>query len=423
MASVLSDVHETKLRNIIETYVAGGSERKIPGLLYVAFREDGMPLFEHYAGTRGISSRESLDKDTVFWLASFTKLICSVACMQLVEQGKLRLDDGEQIEALSPELRNIKVLTRSANGEYTLIEKERKITLRMLLNHTAGFGYAFEDEKLADYGRPVGFDDFCGERSDFLSRPLVNQPGTAFQYGTSMDWVGVLIERVSGLTLENYFQMNVFQPLGIDNISFFPSEESKSKLVYMHQRAADGSISQIDHLYRKPLMLPAEQGKEQLFCAGGHGCFGKPDDFRKLIAVLLNDGIDAASGARLLNKGTVDEMFKDQIPDTPRYSNECVPVAKPNLANPTPLFPMPADHTEGWGLGFSISHQPTGTGRPAGVASWEGLANLYWFADRQNKVGGIIASQILPYGDIHVLECSEKVEQEIYNIIRENQTV
>jgi CubicO group peptidase (beta-lactamase class C family) len=91
-------------------------------------------------------------------------------------------------------------------------------------------------------------------------------------------------------------------------------------------------------------------------------------------------------------------MFKDQIPSMPRYSNETVPVAKPHLANPTPLFPMPANHTEGWGLGFSISHFPTATGRPAGVGSWEGLANLFWFADRENKVGCIMASQIMPYG-------------------------
>lgn len=91
-------------------------------------------------------------------------------------------------------------------------------------------------------------------------------------------------------------------------------------------------------------------------------------------------------------------MFTDQIPDKPRFSNVSVPVAKPELANPTPLTPMPDDHTEGWGLSFSINHFPESTGRAAGSASWEGLANLFWFADRKNNVGGIIASQILPYG-------------------------
>lgn len=91
-------------------------------------------------------------------------------------------------------------------------------------------------------------------------------------------------------------------------------------------------------------------------------------------------------------------MFRDQIPDKPRFSNQPVPVVKPWLANPTPLSPMPNDHTEGWGLSFSISHFAEPTGRAEGSASWEGLANLYWFADRKNNIGGIIASQILPFG-------------------------
>lgn len=91
-------------------------------------------------------------------------------------------------------------------------------------------------------------------------------------------------------------------------------------------------------------------------------------------------------------------MLTDQIPDKPRFSNVCVPVAKPELANPTPLFPMPDHHTEGWGLSFSISHFAEDAGRAPGTISWEGLPNLYWFADPQNDIGGIIATQILPYG-------------------------
>lgn len=138
MTPVISDSRRQKLQNTIDAYVEGGRQRQIPGLLYVVFGTDGEPFFEHYAGTRGIASPVPMDKDTVFWLASFTKLICSVACMQLVEQGQLRLDDVEQIEALSPELRDVKVLERTLDGDYILVEKERRITLRMLLNHTGG---------------------------------------------------------------------------------------------------------------------------------------------------------------------------------------------------------------------------------------------------------------------------------------------
>lgn len=110
-------------------------------------------------------------------------------------------------------------------------------------------------------------------------------------------------------------------------------------------------------------------------------------------------------------------MFRDQITDKPRYSNEPCPVAKPWLANPTPLEPMPDNHTEGWGLSFSISHFDAPSGRAAGSVNWEGLANLYWFADRKNDVGGIIASQIIPYGDKYVVECESRAETEVYKAL------
>jgi CubicO group peptidase (beta-lactamase class C family) len=144
----------------------------------------------------------------------------------------------------------------------------------------AGFGYAFEDARLAQYGRPTGFDDFGGSREDLFSRPLVNQPGEVFQYGTSMDWVGIVIERRTGLDLENYFRANIFEPLGMNSVSFFPSDDAKANLAYMHQRLSDGSLVTTDHLYRRPLLAEGGQKEDSRFCAGGHGCFGKPAEFR-----------------------------------------------------------------------------------------------------------------------------------------------
>ncbi|KAL2802580.1 beta-lactamase/transpeptidase-like protein [Aspergillus granulosus] len=192
--------------------------------------------------------------DTVFWVASFTKLLTSVACMQLVEQGRPSLDDAEQLEKIAPELGGTKVLTRTQEG--------------------AGFGYAFEDEKLAEFGRPVGLDDFSGIREDVITRPLVNQPGQTFQYGTSMDWVGIIIERITGLELEEYFSMAILQPLGME-VSFYP-EKLTGELAYLHRRLEGDQLMHIDHLYRAPFNQNALEKPGRLFCAGGHGCFGKP---------------------------------------------------------------------------------------------------------------------------------------------------
>ncbi|KAF5968261.1 beta-lactamase [Fusarium coicis] len=393
--SVLSQDVQSKLRGIINEYATGVTKSKIPGLVYSAFRNDGEPIIQHYSGLRGVTSESPMSKETIFFMASFTKLATSVACMQLVEQGTLLLDDADQVEAICPELRDVKVLVRNENGNFELVEKVRRITLRMLLTHTAGFGYAFEDEKLAEFSRPIGFDDFSGEAIDTANRHLVNQPGETFQYGVSMDWVGVIIERTYNKSLEEVFKDHIFRPLGMDHVTFHPSAEDKLNLAYMHRRSPSGKLSTTDHFYRRPLLA---QDGEKVPCSGGHGCLGRPAEFGRIISLLLNDRLDAKSGVRLLKAETVNDMFTDQIPDKPRFSNVSVPVAKPELANPTPLTPMPDDHTEGWGLSFSINHFPESTGRAAGSASWEGLANLFWFADRKNNIGGIILSQILPYG-------------------------
>ncbi|PYH85844.1 beta-lactamase family protein [Aspergillus uvarum CBS 121591] len=368
------------------------SPLRTPRLVYAAVDRTGAIIFSHASGKTGLGQEDPMTLDTVFYMTFCTKLLTSIACMQLVEQGKLALDDSDQLQSLASELRDVQ-----------MVAKERRLTLRMLLNHPSGFGYAFEDLKLLEWSRPVGLDDFSGNTHDVLHRPLVNQPGTKFQYG-----------RVTGISLEEYFQAFILRPLGVENITFCPTDDMKANPAYMHQRAKDGSLSVTDHLYRYPLLpcSPEEGGKR--CCMGGAGCFGKPVEYCRIIATLLNDGTSPNTGTKLLQPGTVQEMFTDQIPTMPRYCNEYTPSGKPLLANPCPLVPCADDLTEGWGLSFALSHTKSSTGRAAGSGSWEGLPSLFWFADRENGVGGIIASQILPYGDLEVLGCSERVESIIY---------
>ncbi|RAH79673.1 beta-lactamase family protein [Aspergillus japonicus CBS 114.51] len=416
MAKPLSTHANTAAQAEIDALTCDPSP-KIAGLVYAAVDRTGAIIFSHASGKTGLGQEDPMTLDTIFYMASCTKLLTSIACMQLVEQGKLGLDDSDQLESLAPELRDVQVLERGADGGIKMVAKERRLTLRMLLNHTYGFGYAFEDLKLLEWSRPVGLDDFSGNLHDVLHRPLVNQPGTKFQYGVGMDWVGQLVERVMGISLEEYFQTFILRPLGVENITFFPTNDMKANLAYMHQRAKDGSLIVTDHLYRYPLLpcRPEEEGKR--FCMGGAGCFGKPLEYCRIIATLLNDGTSPNTGAKLLQPETVQEMFTDQIPTMPRYCNEYTPSGKPLLANPCPLVPCADDLTDGWGLSFALSHTKSSTGRAAGSGSWEGLPNLFWFADRENGVGGIIASQILPYGDLEVLGGSERVESIIYDDI------
>ena len=131
----LSEQQSAAVRSIIDGYTTG-STPKIPGLVYLAFRGDGEPVFQHCSGRIGVSSETPVSWDTVFWVASFTKLATSVSCMQLAERGVLKLDDADQLEGLSSELRDVKVLNRAADRRLELVEKKRRITLRMLMSHT-----------------------------------------------------------------------------------------------------------------------------------------------------------------------------------------------------------------------------------------------------------------------------------------------
>lgn len=118
---------------------------------------------------------------TAFWIASCSKAVTGIACMQLVETGVLRLDDGAQLEGLLPELRALKVL----RADRALEDKRVAVTLRMLLTHTAGFGYSFSVERLRDWNYPAGSDEFNG-RVEEIMQPLLFQPGEGWEYSVCL---------------------------------------------------------------------------------------------------------------------------------------------------------------------------------------------------------------------------------------------
>ncbi|RHZ63446.1 serine hydrolase domain-containing protein [Aspergillus thermomutatus] len=379
----------SRLRDIIDT-ACEDQQSGIPGTTVVVVGKDGNELFAHSAGKRGTGSKDPMTLDNIFWIASCTKMLVGVACMQLVEQGILKLDDGAQTESLCPELKNLKVLRPDGSFE----EKKRAITLRMLLSHTAGFGYTFFNERLRQWSYPVGVDEFSGRIED-MKLPLLFQPGEGWEYGVGIDWAGIALERATGLTLNDYLQTHVFSPLGSRTY---------------------GTLRARDHLLRAPLVVDPDNKAEvaRVFNSGGAGMFAKPQEYCKVLAVLLNDGTCPRTGSKLLRKETVDEMFSNQIPHFPNYSRQGIPAAKPDLTNPIPeLYPVSGDPPQGWGLTFMLSNGGA-TGRSNGTVHWAGLPNLWWWADREKGIAGIVCTQILPFADAQVLGLWGAVEAEIY---------
>ncbi|KAK1254035.1 hypothetical protein MKX08_008030 [Trichoderma sp. CBMAI-0020] len=386
--------------------------KDIPGVTVVVIGKDGKELFAHSAGKRGLVSKDPMTLDTVFWIASCTKILTGFACMQLVEKGAVQLDDGDSLENIVPELKKVQVLRKDRTCE----TKSKQITLRMLLTHTSGFGYSFMNERIRDWSFPAGVNEFSGRIEHIISQPLVFQPGEGWEYGTGIDWAGVAVERISGLALNAYFQQFIFDPLGIKDMTMFPSKDMKDRLAYMHSRAPDGIIRPRDHLLQLSLVIDPNNVAEtrRVFNRGGAGVFARPQEYCKVLAVLLNDGTYPRTGVQLLRKETVDEMFRNQIPH-----RQGIPASKPDLTSAIgELYPVPENPPQGWGFTF-MKANGSSTGTSTDTAHWTGLPNLWWWCDRRNGVAEIVCTQILPFADSRVISLWIDVETQVYKSLSE----
>ncbi|KKY19967.1 putative beta-lactamase family protein [Diplodia seriata] len=413
---------QATIKSTLDAVTSTGS---VPGIVFVAVDKNGDLVTSHCSGTTGATGATPMSLDSVFWIASCTKIITGIACMQLVEQGKLSLDDSDALYKIIPELKDKKVL----QDDGSLVPKKKEITLRMLLDHTAGFGYTFFNPKLRDWGRPLGFDEFSGDARDILDAPLVNQPGSTWEYGTNIDWAGLAVERVSGLTLNDYFHKHIFEPLGIENVSMFPTDDMLKRLVYLHQKHPDGSVTEQDHLLRRGLMAKTPEERARIVNSGGAGCFAKPVEYCQILAALLNNGTSPKTGAALLSPASVAAMFANSLPAAwPDFARAGIPAAKPHQTNPIPeLYAQPGNPPQGWGLTFLLTNldgeagkkkeeeEQAATWRGRNTGHWAGIANLYYWVDREKGLAGMIASQVLPFADVDVVLPWVVCEKAVYD--------
>ncbi|MCJ1454810.1 hypothetical protein MMC28_005163 [Mycoblastus sanguinarius] len=427
MAGQLSQSAMVEIQRMMDTTTA--DPNKIPGCVAVVVDRDGKTLFQGASGKRGVDSKEPMTLDTVFWIASFTKTIGGIAAMQLAEQGKLALDDADFVEKLCPELKTVRILKGfDEHGKPELVDKKNRITLRMLLNNTAGFGYTFFNRNLRLYGQPAGMDEFDAHASGILGQPLLYEPGTDWSYGVGIDWAGTLIERVTSMTLNEYFETHIFAPLHLSHINMFPTPSMKHQLAHMHQKytyPSDGQqkVRERDHLYRRPLIVTSAE-VSHVYNSAGAGCFARPTDYAQILATLLNDGVSPTTQNRILKKESVDEMFTNQIPDFPNFGRKGIVTAKTTYTNDIrDFYPQPKEQPQGWGLTFMLTIHEAATGRGKNTAWWAGLPNLFWWCDREKGIAGLVATQILPFKDDDVLGLWVQIEKAVYDDLKSQKGV
>ena len=385
------------LKNVDTSFQQAVESKNVPGIVAMAATDKGV-LYEGAFDWRELGKPAPMTPDTVVWIASMTKAITATAAMQLVKRGKLVLERAAS--EVVPELGAVKVLEGfDAAGKPRLRTPKRPITLRHLLTHTAGYAYEIWAPAIAQYQAATNTPGITTCTNAALTTPLLFDPGDRWEYGINIDWVGKMVEAVSGQKLDRYFQENIFGPLGMKDTSFKLSPSQRARLASVHQRGADGALAPIE------FGLP----EEPEFLMGGGGLYGTAGDYLAFAQTIMRGG--ASTGGQLLRRETVDLMAQNHIGalEVGKFKS-----AIPALSNDLELFP---GMSKKWGLSFLINTREAPTGRAAGSLAWAGLANTYFWIDRTKRVCGVFLSQLFPFYDTTAIELLGTFEREVYRAL------
>ena len=378
-----SESIDAQLRRAVE-------DKAILGVVALASDRDGV-LYRGAFGLADAVSARPMMQDALFRIASMTKAITSVAALQLVEAGALGLDDPA--ERHLPALAGLHVFESfdNATGDYRARPAAKPITVRHLLTHSSGLGYAFTSAVLRDFKPRVG--------EQYAAGPLLFEPGERWLYGTSTDWLGRLIEAVSGESLDDYFRHRILDPLAMSDTFYAVPGHKQARLVATHRRHQDGTIVK-DANQPPPVFSPP---------MGGGGLSSTADDYIRFLRMLLNGG--ALDGARILSADAVALMSRNHI------GGLSVPALRSALPERSADFAFVADGRDKWGLGFLITADHVHGKRSAGSLSWGGIYNTYFWVDLTAGIAGVMLMQFLPFADREALAMYDASERGVYRLV------
>ena len=402
-ASTLDADDKKKMTNHFNSYVENGSLPNISILI----KKDNKEIYRHTHGYADIEQKISINQKTVYRIYSMTKPVTGVAIMQLIENGKLRLND--KVSKYIPAFKDTKVI----NLDYQdyVVKPKREITIRDLLTHTSGLTYSWAGEGpvhniYRKYNiRPYYFGALDAELTKFpgdtcqfstaaASAPLLHEPGEQWSYGINMDVLGCIVEVISGKTFADYLQKNIFDPLNLKSIGFSVNSKDKNSFTTLYTSGAfsrDGEIVAPSGLNRSELMFskdlraidkfdesPYLANSSKLF-DGGSGLVSNIDDYSKFAEMLLNGGI--LNGVRILSKASVDLMSRNHVSD--------------DILADGAAFGL---NGVGFGLtvGTIMDAGIVGTYSSDGEFFWGGAASTIFWVDKKNNVTATMMTQYMP---------------------------
>jgi len=367
------------------------TDQEVAGVNVLIFK-DGEVLYNKAFGYADTKTKQPLRTNHIFRIASQTKAVTSVAVMKLLEQGKILLDDP--ISKYIPQFKDPKILDKfnPVDSSYTTISAQREITIRDLLRHTSGIDYPVisDDTRMktiyakAGVVTGIGSKGTLKEKMELLAKqPLRNQPNTAFTYGLNTDVLGYLVEIVSGVSLDTFFQKNIFEPLQMTDTQFKISQDKANRLVSVSEKT-DKGFAKVNHpIYENSgVDYPLADG---IYLSGGAGLTSTTADYAKFLQMLLNKGI--YNGQRILGAKTIELMITNQL------SQEVISHGDPDFR---------------FGLGFELVTDENKFARSpsVGTFSWGGAFNTHYWADpKENIIGLIYTQEYFPtsYNDLGTL--------------------
>jgi methyl acetate hydrolase len=374
---------------VLAAAVAAGD---VPNVTAVAADRNGV-IYEGAAGPRAVGQPDPIGPDSMLRIASQTKMVTTTAALQQVERGNLELD--APVAIYLPEFADLQVLEGFDGDTPKLRPAGARATVRQLVTHTTGLGYDFFHAGILRWESLTGTPNVMSGSRAIFTAPLTCDPGTRFEYGINSDWLGRVVEVVSGQSLDAYLDVNVLGPLGMHNTTFMMNDQQRASSVPVHLRGEDGSWAATE----------VDWSQQPQWWAGGHGLYATPRDYLAFQRMLLGGG--TLGDATILAPATVAAAFSNQIGSLDFPAS--IPTADPATTCDVNLGPGLK-----WGYGLLLNTEQQPGMRAAGSGGWAGIFNTHYWIDPTSGITGAIYTQTLPFVEPSALQLYVDFERALY---------
>jgi CubicO group peptidase (beta-lactamase class C family) len=376
----------------LDALLADAVERRdLPFVVAMVAHREGVCWQGHAGPAAGPAP---VGPDAVFRIFSQTKPIGAAAAMILIDRGELSMETP--VASVLPEFDRVRVVERLGPDGPVLRAPRTTCTLRHLLTHTSGLAYEGLDERMTAFRDAVPAPGAIGTLRNLSGYPMIFDPGEGFAYGVGLDWVGLLIQRVDGRTVDRFCREELFEPLGMADTVFEP-DDRRHRIPPLRQRTADGGFQIVD-------MGPPPRPE---FYSLGICLYGTAADYLRFLRMLLNRG--ELDGRRVLSERAVDLMLRDQLPSG---------VAVPPMRSSDQAWSADIDLFPGtpktWTAGFLRNERALPGRRAAGSLTWGGIFNTHHWLDPANGVAAVYMTQSLPFVEPRLMARYEEFERAVY---------